>query len=129
MKGDDQGSMNETTAPKRLMGPELIAMVDSMPKASKSDIVRATGYVEVRADGTARRLFTEFYEALLAAGGQAVPGGGSHSERPLSYKTKVLSHGGLLVGIRYVESMGLKPGDMAAISVEGGKVVLSPDQN
>jgi hypothetical protein len=118
--------MSETTAPKRLTGPELIAMVDSMPTATKSDLVRATGYIELKADGSERRLFTEFYEALLTAGGQSLPGAGPRPERPLSFKTTVLSHGGLLVGKRYVEALGLEPGDTAAIAVEDGRVALTP---
>lgn len=130
MKGDDQGMMSETTAPKRLAGPELLAMVDSMPKATKSEMVRAAGYIEVRDDGTERRLFTEFYEALLAAGGHPLPSGGVQSERALTYRTQVLSHGGLLIGKRYVQdALGLEPGDKAAIEVQDGKLLLVAERN
>jgi hypothetical protein len=108
----------------RLTGPELLAMVASMPNASRSELVRAAGYV----DPDGRRRFGEFYEAMLAAKGQKLPGascaGDGRGNRSLSYRTTVLSHGGMLVGKRYVEAMGLEVGDQADIQVKNGKLIL-----
>ena len=109
-----------------LTGSELIAKVDSMPNASKTELCIETGYVRER-DGKVERQFARFYRALLAAKGQRLDGGKDDGAgRPLSYQTTVLSHGGLLIGARYVEQLGLKHGDRAQIQVRGGAMKLTP---
>jgi hypothetical protein len=111
-----------------LTGKELIAAVDSMPQATKSELCMATGYVRER-DGKVQRQFSRFYRALLQAKGQHLPSERGNTEgagRPLSYCTTVLSHGGILLGKRYVESMGLAHGDQAEIEVARGCVKLRP---
>jgi hypothetical protein len=114
--------MTNTPNAKRLTGDDLLALVDSMPRASKTELVEAAGYVS--ADG--RRQFTKLYQALLEARGQALPGSGDgRSGRALSYRTTVLSHGGVLIGQRYVQALGLDRGDHAAIELKKGKLVLS----
>jgi hypothetical protein len=112
----------------KLTGPELLAMVDSMPNASRTELVEACGYVS----SVGQRQFTDFYEALLEAKGLklSVSGAGDgRGNRSLSYRTTVLSHGGVLVGKRYVEAMGLDVGDQADIKIKGDKVVLAPAQS
>ena len=52
-----------------LTGAELLAKVKDLGDASKSDIVRACGYVSAKKDGSERLNFTAFYEALLNAKG------------------------------------------------------------
>ena len=52
-----------------LIGADLLAKVKELGDASKSDIVRACGYVSEKKDGTERLNFTAFYEALLNAKG------------------------------------------------------------
>lgn len=110
----------------RLKGAELIAMVDSMPGASKSELCIATGYVRER-NGKTQRQFARFYRALLEAKGQHLNGGkgGGDGLRPLSYATIVLSHGGILIGKRYVEQLGLAHGDRAAIQIRGGVMKIT----
>jgi hypothetical protein len=111
---------------KPLTGQELIDTVDSMPHASKSELCLATGYVRER-DGKVQRQFSRFYRALLKAKGQALPSDrGTDGVRPLSYCTSVLSHGGVLLGKRYVEMLGLKHGDQAEIEVGRGTLKLRP---
>lgn len=108
-----------------LTGDELIAKVDSMPNASKTELCTATGYVRER-NGKTERQFARFYRALLAAKGQRLDGGRSgDGTRPLSYQTSVLTHGGVLIGARYVEQLGLKHGDQVAIQVNGGVMRLT----
>ena len=68
----DNGASPATTLaahPKVLVGSELLEKVKELGDVSKSEIVRACGYVSVKADGSDRINFTQFYEALLAAKG------------------------------------------------------------
>ncbi len=48
-------------------GSFLLAKVKELGDASKSDLVRATGYVSSKKDGSERLNFTSFDEALLEA--------------------------------------------------------------
>jgi hypothetical protein len=112
-----------------LTGQELIDAVNAMPTASKSELCVATGYVRER-DGKVQRQFSRFYRALLKAKGQALPSDcDSYGARPLSYCTSVLSHGGVLLGKRYVEQLGLKHGDQAEIEVVRGTLKLRPQRS
>ena len=52
-----------------LTGAELLAKVKDLGDVSKSDLVRACGYVSDKKDGGDRLNFTAFYEALLEAKG------------------------------------------------------------
>lgn len=52
-----------------LTGAALLAKVKELGDASKSDLVRACGYVSTKKDGSERLNFTAFYEALLNAKG------------------------------------------------------------
>ena len=72
-----------------LTGSELLAKVKELGDVSKSDLVRACGYVSTKKDGTERLNFTAFYEALLGAKGVALAGGGSEpgkAGRKLAFK-------------------------------------------
>ena len=53
-----------------LTGADLLAKVLELGNASKSDLVRACGYVSSKKDGSERLNFTAFYEALLEAKGK-----------------------------------------------------------
>ena len=73
-----------------LTGSDLLSKVKEYGDASKSDLVRACGYVSTKKDGGERLNFTAFYEALLEAKGLSLgEGGGSKSARNRSY---VLRH-------------------------------------
>ena len=60
-----------------LIGTELLAKVKELSDGSKSDLVRAAGYVSTKKDGTERLNFTAFYEALLEAKGMNFGAGSS----------------------------------------------------
>jgi len=53
----------------------LINKLKGLGDASKSDLVRATGYVSSKKDGTERLYFKAFYEALLDAKGVSLGNG------------------------------------------------------
>ena len=50
-----------------LSGSDLLAKVKELGDVSKSDLVRACGYVSTKKNGSERLNFTAFYEALLEA--------------------------------------------------------------
>ena len=50
-----------------LTGSDLLAKVKELGDVSKSDLVRACGYVSTKKNGSERLNFTAFYEALLEA--------------------------------------------------------------
>jgi len=52
-----------------LTGSDLLAKVKELGDVSKSDLVRACGYVSTKKNGGERLNFTAFYEALLEAKG------------------------------------------------------------
>lgn len=94
-----------------LTGSELLAKVKELGDASKSELVRACGYVSTKEDGAERLNFTAFYEALLEAKGLNLGGEPGTPGRKLSYHTRVQFNGNLMVGKAYTAQLGLKPGD------------------
>ena len=113
-----------------LTGTDLLAKVKEMGDVSKSDLVRAAGYVSTKKDGTERLNFTAFYEALLGAKGVSFgEGSGRVSKRPgrhLSYATKVQFNGNLMVGKAYTAQLGLEPGDEFEIKLGRKQIQLIP---
>jgi len=112
-----------------LTGADLLAKVKEMGDVSKSDIVRACGYVSNKKDGTERLNFTAFYESLLNAKG--VEFGGSSAKvgkggRKLSFTTKVQFNGNLMVGKAYTALLDLKPGDEFEIKLGRKQIRLVP---
>ena len=59
-----------------LTGSDLLNKVKDLGDISKSDLVRACGYVSTKKDGGERLNFTAFYEALLEAKGVSLGVGG-----------------------------------------------------
>jgi len=95
-----------------LTGSDLLAKYKELSGVSKSDLVRACGYVSKKKDGSERLNFTAFYEALLNAQGVefgSAPKTGK-AGRKLSYNTKVQFNGNLMVGRAYTAQLDLKPG-------------------
>ena len=112
-----------------LTGSDLLAKVKEMGDASKSDLVRAAGYVSTKKDGSERLNFTAFYEALLEAKGFSLGDGGGQAKRPgrgLSYVAKVQFNGNLLVGKAYTAQLGLQPGDEFQIKLGKKQIRLIP---
>jgi hypothetical protein len=111
-----------------LTGPELLAKVKELGDSSKSDLVRACGYVSYKKDGSERLNFTAFYEALLNAKGLELGTTGSSRKggRKLSFNTKVQFNGNLMVGKAYTAMLDLKPGDEFEIKLGRKMIRLVP---
>lgn len=107
-----------------LAGSQLLDKVRSLKDASKSDIVRACGFVSEKQDGTERLNFTAFYEALLEAKGVEL-GQPKSPGRSLTYKAKLQSDGKVIVGSAYLKKMNLDPDTVFDIEVGRTKVVLT----
>ena len=88
-----------------LTGSDLLNKVKELGDVSKSDLVRACGYVSNKKDGGERLNFTAFYEALLYAKGVNLGVGGvagvGKGGRKLSYIATVQGNGNLLIGKAY----------------------------
>ena len=116
--------------PTMLTGADLLAKVKELADASKSELVRATGYLSTKKDGSERLNYTAFYEALLEAKGMNL-GERSNKEpqrpgRKLSYATKVQFNGNLMVGRAYTALLELRPGDVFEIKLGRRQIRLVP---
>jgi hypothetical protein len=111
-----------------LTGAELLAKVKELGDASKSDLVRACGYVTSRKDGAERLNFTAFYEALLNAKGVdfSTDSRSAKAGRKLSFSTKVQFNGNLMVGKAYTAMLDLQPGDEFEIKLGRKQIRLIP---
>jgi hypothetical protein len=112
-----------------LTGADLLAKVKELGDASKSDLVRACGYVSTKKDGGERLNFTAFYEALLEAKGLSlgVEGNGrGKAGRRLSFVATVQGNGNLLIGKAYTAQLGLEPGDEFEIKLGRKQIKLIP---
>ena len=107
-----------------LTGSDLLNKVKDLGDVSKSDLVRACGYVSTKKDGGERLNFTAFYEALLEAKGVNLGVGGAggvgKGGRKLSYVATVQGNGNLLIGKAY------KPGDEFEIKLGRKQIRLTP---
>lgn len=113
-----------------LTGSDLLNKVMELGDVSKSDLVRACGYVSEKKDGGDRLNFTAFYEALLEAKGVNLStdgvGGIGKGGRKLSYIATVQGNGNLLVGKAYTAMLDLKPGDEFEIKLGSKQIRLIP---
>jgi hypothetical protein len=111
-----------------LTGSDLLAKVKELGDVSKSDLVRACGYVSQKKDGTERLNFTAFYEALLNAKGVDFgnPARAGKGGRKLSYSTRIQFNGNLMVGKAYTAQLGLQPGDEFEIKLGRKQIKLIP---
>ena len=113
-----------------LTGSDLLSKVKDLGDVSKSDLVRACGYVSTKKDGGERLNFTAFYEALLEAKGVNLAVGGTagigKGGRKLSYVATVQGNGNLLVGKAYTAMLDLKPGDEFTIKLSKKSIRLIP---
>ena len=64
-----KGAGKRVSTTKQLVGEELLVKVKELGDVSKSDLLRACGYVSNKNDGGERLDFTALYEALLEAKG------------------------------------------------------------
>ena len=113
-----------------LTGRDLLAKVKELGDVSKSDLVKACGYVSSKKDGRNRLNFTAFYEALLEAKGLNLGDSGKagigKGGRKLSYVATVQGNGNLLVGKAYTALLDLKEGDEFEIKLGRKKIKLLP---
>ncbi|MBM5799738.1 MAG: AbrB family transcriptional regulator [Cyanobacteria bacterium K_DeepCast_35m_m2_023] len=111
-----------------LTGADLLAKVKELGDVSKSDLVRACGYVHQKKDGSERLNFTAFYEALLNAKGLDLGSNpaGRKGGRKLSFNTKIQFNGNLMVGKAYTAMLDLKPGDEFEIKLGRKMIRLIP---
>ena len=112
-----------------LTGAELLTKVKELGDVSKSDVVRACGYVSEKKDGGERLNFTAFYEALLEAKGVSLGGGIAgvgKGGRKLSYIATVQGNGNLLIGKAYTAMLDLEPGDEFEIKLGKKAIRLIP---
>ena len=113
-----------------LTGTDLLSKVKDLGDVSKSELVRACGYVSEKKDGGDRLNFTAFYEALLEAKGINFATGASagigKGGRKLSYIAKVQGNGNLLIGKAYTAMLNLEPGDEFEIKLGKKAIRLIP---
>ena len=113
-----------------LTGSDLLAKVKELGDVSKSDLVRACGYVSTKKNGGERLNFTAFYEALLEAKGVNLgdPGVVGKGGRKLSYIATVQGNGNLLIGKAYTALLDLKAGDEFEIKLGKKQIRLLPTE-
>ena len=117
-----------------LSGSDLLAKVKELGDISKSDLVRACGYVSTKQNGDPRLNYTAYYKALLEAKGIRMGGGNSSAGigkggRKLSYIATVQGNGNLLIGKAYTALLDLKPGDNFKIVLgRKQKITLLPTE-
>ena len=113
-----------------LTGSELLTKVKELGDVSKSDLVRACGYVSTKKDGSERLNFTAFYEAVLEAKGvnlgETGKAGIGKGGRKLSYVATVQGNGNLLIGKAYTAILDLKSGDEFDIKLGRKQIKLVP---
>ena len=113
-----------------LTGTDLLSKVKEVGDVSKSDLVRACGYVSAKKDGGDRLNFTAFYEALLEAKGinfaTGATAGIGKGGRKLSYKAVVQGNGNLLIGKAYTAMLELETGDEFEIKLGKKQIRLVP---
>lgn len=113
-----------------LTGSDLLNKVKELGDVSKSDLVRACGYVSDKKSGGERLNFTAFYEALLEAKGVNLgttgTGGIGKAGRKLTYVVTVQGNGNLLVGKAYTAMLDLQPGDEFEFKLGRKQIRLVP---
>ncbi len=113
-----------------LTGSDLLTKVKELGDVSKSDLVRACGYVSNKKNGSERLNFTAFYEALLDAKGVNLGSTGDagvgKGGRKLSYVATVQGNGNLLIGKAYTALLDLKSGDEFEIKLGRKQIKLTP---
>lgn len=104
----------------KLIGTELIERVRSMKGATSKEKAAACGYVTK----TGRLSMSSFYKAIAEADGHVAPEEHEDRRKLLNYQVKVLTTGSVLVGPRYLERIGLAPGDRVVFEIRDEEIVL-----
>lgn len=118
--------MKSTTS--RIVGAELLRKVESLGDAPNGVKARECGYIRTGTDGKQTIEFSAFYRALAEAAGVRLEAERRPAGRaPLRYEASVLTTGAILVGPRYVEQLGLAPGDRIRLAVSADTIELRRD--
>ena len=107
----------------QLTGPELLAKLKSLGDVSKTEKCDATGYYTIRDDGSRRYNYTSMYKAIAEANGVSLQPK-RRGKRKLAWQASVLTTGAILVGTRYCQELGLKPGDRVVLTKIKNRLVL-----
>jgi hypothetical protein len=114
-----------------LTGSDRLAKFKELEDASKSDLLRACGYLSTKKDDNELlNVVTAFYEDLLEAKGLSLDEGGgkgrSKGDRKLSFTSRVQFNGNLLVGKAYTAILGLEADDEFKIMLRHQQIKLIP---
>ena len=111
-----------------LTGTLLLDKIKELGDVSKSDLLKACGYISIKKDGGERLNYTEFYEALLEAKGVDVLFKGSQHDH-LDFIATVDSNCDLEIDKKYTELLDLRPGDQFDIKIgrKGFRLVVHCD--
>jgi hypothetical protein len=104
----------------RLTGVELLAKVNELEHANKTDLVRSCGYWSSNDQGNECLYFTEFYEALLAAKGVSDREIQECFDKPIPVGESLE----LVLTNEYTEKMGLEPEDVFYLTATGENIIL-----
>ena len=113
-----------------LAGCGLLNKVKELGDVSKSDLVRACGYVSEKKSGGERLNFNAIYKALLEAKGVDLgtisSAGIGKDSREVSYVATVQGNGNFLIGKAYTVMVDLHPGDEFEIKLGHKQIRLVP---
>ena len=110
-----------------LTGTELLAKFKELTgTTTKSEMIRACGYVTTTPSGRERINCTAFYAALLEAKGVELDNAPRKPGRRLPYRAKVQFNGNLQIGEAYLKQMGFEPGDEFEIKLGRKQITLVP---
>ena len=108
-----------------LTGSELLAKVKELGDASKSDLVRACGYVSDKKDGGDRLNFTAFYEALLEAmDGKRVVHHHTHRQDDILTVLRLQKEFGFRVVLHHVSEGWMVADEIAAAKAPCSVIVI-----
>ena len=113
-----------------LAGCGLLNKVKELGDVSKSDLVRACGYVSEKKSDDERLNFNAIYKALLEAKGVDLGTIGSagigKDSREVSYVATVQGNSNFLIGKAYTVMLNLHPGDEFEIKLGHKRIGLVP---
>lgn len=109
-----------------LTGKTLLRKVKKLSHLSKREQARRCGYYTVAKSGSVKIHLTGFLEALLAAVDTSLilETSKERKYREPAYRVKVNKNGQILIRSVYTKLMGLKPGDVFKIKLDGKHIQL-----